>query len=508
MTIKTRLLAGMVTIGALFLVPLIVGVWTLDRMRDQVTQMRDREFAASVLLARVRGNVDVLRRSEIAIELKPTQSSVADAEGQAKKLFAMATLLDSYGLGPAADSLRAAVQEVERYLPTISATRTAAASPAGATSPSESRLAGATNRADRAIGAAERSLRESTDRRVSQVAAAMQRAEWMLVLTLLAAACITLIVALRLSGFVDRPLKELERGMAEVADGKFERPLGIPPTRGDEFGRLATAFTSMATRLKELEQMRAAWLAMGTHELKNEVGPIIGYMDLLVDGVLGPLAPKQLEKCARTKTLAERLKGHLLKYLAVSQLESGSHRLSLSRFDLADFLQEIESDFGAMAGSRDIDFSVRGPPAFSEWVTWDRESIREVMENLLSNAFKFTPAGGAVKVAADEVHDGVRMSVKDSGAGIPPEDVEHIFGKYFKAKNQNKSDEKGTGLGLAIVHQIVHTHGGSIQCASTLGSGTTFTLTLPIDCTVEPTGPTNGTAPEPSHRREEALIGS
>jgi signal transduction histidine kinase len=158
-----------------------------------------------------------------------------------------------------------------------------------------------------------------------------------------------------------------------------------------------------------------------------------------------------------------------------------------------------------MAGSRDIDFTVTRPPSFSRTVTWDREGIREVMENLLSNAFKFTPAGGAVGVTAEEGAYGVRLSVTDSGAGIPPEDVEKIFGKYFKAKNHGKSGEKGTGLGLAIVRQIVYAHEGSIECTSTLGSGTTFALTLPINCTIEPIDPTDETAPGESLHPEEAL---
>jgi signal transduction histidine kinase len=509
MTIRNRLLAGMVTIGVLFLVPLIGGVLILDRMRDQVTQMRDREFAASVLLARVRSNVDVLRRTESAFALRPTQSSASDVDTQARKLFAMGSLLDSYGLSPAADSLRAAVQEVEQHVPKMLAS-SAPLAPSAATNPLyESNLATAANRADRAIGAAERSLRESTDSRVAQVAGAMQRGEWMLVLTLIAAGVITVIVALRLSDFVDRPLKALERGMAEVAGGEFEQKLGIPATRVDEFGRLASAFTSMATRLKDLEQMRASWLADVTHELKNEVGPIIGYMDLLIVGdVYEPLAAKPLEKCMRTKVLAERMRAHLLKFLAVNALESGSRRLTLSRFDLGDFLNEIESDFGAMARSRNVGFTVTRPASYSRWVTWDRESMREVLENLLSNAFKFTPAAGAVSVTAEESDYGVRLSVTDSGAGIPPEDVEKIFGKYFKAKNQAKSSEKGTGLGLAIVREIVYAHEGSIQCASTVGSGTTFTLTMPIDCTVETTDATNGTAPEHSLEAEGALTAS
>jgi signal transduction histidine kinase len=500
MTIKTRLLAGMITIGGIFLVPLIAGVLTLDRMRDQITLMRDREFAASVLLARVRSNVDVIRRAEPELTLHPAQSTISDVQGQIRKLSAMGSLLDSYGLGTSTDSLRAALQDVALHLPLTDEARASASLTAAAP------LSSAMNRADRAIGAAERSLRESTDRRVSQVVTAMQRAQWMLVISLLVAGVLTLTVAVGLSDFVDRPLKALERGMGRVADGEFDQSLGISSTRRDEFGRLASAFTSMATRLKELEQMRASWLAIGSHELKNEVGPIIGYMDLLTDGILGTLTPKQLEKCQRTKTLAVRLKGHLLKYLAVSQMEAGGHQLSLSQFDLGDFLNEVESDFGAMAGTRNVAFTVIRPAMFSRWVNWDREGVREILENLLSNAFKFTPAGGSVIVTSDEVVDVIRLSVKDTGAGIPAEDVTHVFGKYFKARNQSKSPEKGTGLGLAIVQEMIRAHGGSIRCDSVLGEGTTFTVVLPFDASSQTTTRIQHTQPESIVHSGDALV--
>jgi signal transduction histidine kinase len=106
--------------------------------------------------------------------------------------------------------------------------------------------------------------------------------------------------------------------------------------------------------------------------------------------------------------------------------------------------------------------------------------MSEVLGNLLSNAFKFTERGGAVELSVAARDDSVRMEVRDTGAGIPPGNVPYIFEKFFQADNQASASAKGTGLGLAIAKTIVSAHGGSISVESTLGKGTTFSLTLPV----------------------------
>jgi signal transduction histidine kinase len=106
--------------------------------------------------------------------------------------------------------------------------------------------------------------------------------------------------------------------------------------------------------------------------------------------------------------------------------------------------------------------------------------MSEVLGNLLSNAFKFTERGGLVELSVAAANDAVQMRVRDTGAGIPPENVAFIFEKFFQADNQASASAKGTGLGLAIAKSIVTAHGGSISVTSTLGSGTTFSITLPV----------------------------
>ena len=109
--------------------------------------------------------------------------------------------------------------------------------------------------------------------------------------------------------------------------------------------------------------------------------------------------------------------------------------------------------------------------------------MNEVLGNLLSNAFKFTQRGGEVELALDSVDATVTIDVRDSGAGIPPEQLPHIFEKFFQADNQRSASQKGSGLGLAIAKDLVEAHGGTIQCESTPGVGTTFSIVLPTRTT-------------------------
>jgi signal transduction histidine kinase len=113
-------------------------------------------------------------------------------------------------------------------------------------------------------------------------------------------------------------------------------------------------------------------------------------------------------------------------------------------------------------------------------VMWDPERINEVTGNLLSNAFKFTPAGGTVECTAAPADGSVVIQVRDTGAGIPADQLPHVFEKFYQADNQRAASAKGTGLGLAIAKEIVEAHKGQIRCESSVGRGTTFTLMLPV----------------------------
>jgi signal transduction histidine kinase len=166
--------------------------------------------------------------------------------------------------------------------------------------------------------------------------------------------------------------------------------------------------------------------------------------------------------------------------LDISRFEASGGKLEVRKVDLQRLLETLESSFSVLAMQRDIAFSVEHGEGLPSKVYWDEDRINEVLGNLISNAFKFTPRGGRVALSVAAAHGNVVITVADTGAGISPEQLPHIFDKFYQADNQAQAATKGTGLGLAIAKEIVEAHGGQTTAESTVGEGTTFVVTLPI----------------------------
>jgi signal transduction histidine kinase len=164
----------------------------------------------------------------------------------------------------------------------------------------------------------------------------------------------------------------------------------------------------------------------------------------------------------------------------VSRFEAGGGRIEARPVHLITMLDELERTFHVLAVQREIAFRVIRRPGLPSEVIWDAERINEVTGNLLSNAFKFTPAGGTIELIAAPAGDRVEIEVRDTGAGIAPDQLPHVFEKFYQADNQRSASAKGTGLGLAIAKEIVEAHKGEIRCESIVGAGTTFSLLLPV----------------------------
>jgi signal transduction histidine kinase len=322
-------------------------------------------------------------------------------------------------------------------------------------------------------------LRERTRDRVVLASELALQGRTAAIVGLLLAVLVAAAIAARLTQSVSRPVRELERGMRQVADGDFAAKVGISPSRTDEFGRLAASFEDMTRQLTELDRLKAEFVSVASHELKTPINVILGYAQLLKENVYGPLTEKQrsvaeiLEKQTLTLSkLAQQL-------LDVSRFEAGSGKLDVRPMELPAFLRNLEESFQVLADQRGIRFGISLHDGLPATVYWDADRMNEVLGNLLANAFKFTERGGEVELTVLTADRGVQMDVRDSGAGIPPNQVPHIFEKFYQADNQASAAGAGTGLGLAIARQIVEAHNGTIECDSTPGVGTTFTIVLP-----------------------------
>ena len=479
MSIRTRLALGTLAIALVILAPLVLALRSLEQLRIDTTALRDREFAAAMLLGRMRGTLDDLRRAETALLFVHDSASRAAMAQAIERLSLMADSLEGYQLDSAARNVRVAVREVSSYAP-LEYRAALAGEPVVAESISTVHVIPAVGRVDRWIVAAERSLTERTRERVTAAAVATEQAWRLSAAALLIAAAIGLAIAIWLTRSVSRPIRELKRGMAAVADGDFEHRLVISRTRDDEFGQLAASFDSMATQLAQLDKLKAEFISVASHELKTPINVILGYLQLFEDGVYGELTPKQREVLDTLEVQAQSLARLVQQLLDVSRFEAGGGKLEVREIALDRFLDDLEKAFDVLAHQRGVRFRVARAAELPAVVVWDHDRMNEVLGNLLSNAFKFTERGGAVELTVDSEDDAIHMDVRDTGAGIPPEQLPHVFEKFFQADNQRRAAQVGTGLGLAIAKEIVEAHHGTITCESTPGSGTTFSITLPV----------------------------
>ena len=497
MTIRTRLALGLLAIALVLVVPLVIALRSLAELHDATADLRDREFAGSLLLGRIRTAADDLRRADerlIFVSDVPSREAMSSAISQ---LLRMADSLDAYALDSAAHNIRTSIREIAEHAP-LEYRAALAGESAAAESISTHFVVPAIGRVERSALLAERVLRDRMQSRVTAAASATDEASQMAALALAAALSIALLIGVLLTRSISRPVRELEHGMRAVADGDFTHRLTIRENRRDEFGRLAESFRTMSGQLQELDRLKAEFVSVASHELKTPINVILGYLQLLDEGVYGPLSEKQRDISRTLESQAQSL-GRLVKQLLdISRFEAGGARLEPRRLDLAEFLDDLETAFQVLARQREISFAVRRVGTLPADVSWDPDRINEVLGNLLSNAFKFTERDGTVDLLVEQAEQTVRLVVQDSGAGIPSEQLPHIFEKFFQANNQRASSKGGTGLGLAIAKEIVEAHGGTIGCESTVGSGTTFTIVLPVQTVMRRSLPPRAPAPQPA----------
>jgi two-component system sensor histidine kinase BaeS len=479
MTLRTRIALGLLAIGLVLIAPLAIALHSLQRLHADARALRDGAFQGSLLLGRLRDAASDVRVAETNLLILRDASSRNTMTNQVNWVAQLADSLQGFGLDSSAAGILSAVTVLRATVP-----REIAAVQAGdlqaADALSDREIGPALRSLERGVGTAERTLRERTSDRMAAATTSIRRAQWLSAVSLALAVLLALWIAVRLTRWITRPVEDLERGMGAVADGKFDYELRVAPARHDEFGRLAASFSEMAARLKALDRLRAEFISVASHELKTPINVIIGYLQLLQDSVYGELTAKQRE-IARTLETQTRGLGRLVKQLLdVTRFEAGGGRIDPRPLDPRQFLTELENAFHVLAVQRGVRFVVTRHDALPEQVIWDHDRMSEVLGNLLANAFKFTQRAGEVELAAEPAEGGVVIHVRDTGAGIPPEQLPHIFEKFFQADNQRAASHEGSGLGLSIAREIVHAHGGEITVESTVGVGTTFTIMMPI----------------------------
>jgi PAS domain S-box-containing protein len=236
---------------------------------------------------------------------------------------------------------------------------------------------------------------------------------------------------------------------------------------------------SDVTRETELDRMKEEFIATVSHELRTPLTAMKGSLGLLAGGVLGPMAPMQSELIQIALQNTDRLIRQVSEILSLSKLESGAVQLKLVPVDLNRLAGDVLAELAPVPASRRIDVTAELAEPLP-LIQADPEHLRQVLTNLLGNAYKFTPEGGRVHLKTEATETEVRLSVSDTGPGIAADQLERIFERFTRAPGEASRRASGTGLGLAIARKIVTQHGGRIWAESAPGQGATFTVALPL----------------------------
>ena len=233
-------------------------------------------------------------------------------------------------------------------------------------------------------------------------------------------------------------------------------------------------------RLKELDRLKSDFVSNVSHELRTPLTAIKGAVDLVLREVVGPLTEKQIHYLTRVRSNTQHLGGLINDLLDLAKIESGRIEVKSSRVSLSGLVHEVVEGLRPVAAEKVIalEATIR-EPSILVWA--DRDKINQVLTNLIGNAIKFTPVHGRVTVSASRNGgESVQVSVSDNGPGVPADEKEKIFAKFYRVAETNGENSKGTGLGLAISKALVELHGGKIWVESEPSRGSTFYFTLPV----------------------------
>ncbi len=249
-------------------------------------------------------------------------------------------------------------------------------------------------------------------------------------------------------------------------------------------------------RLKEADRIKSSFLGTVSHELRTPLSSIIGYSEMLAEGLVGGLNPEQTQFVRTIIEKGNTLLKLISSILDMSQIEAGKVRLAFEWVDIQELVQSALTSVMPQAQRKGLQLDVRMLGTVQERVVGDRDKLRQVVVNLLANAVKFTPTGGRVEVRLSDVRpqvelgvDGYRIEVEDTGVGIPEDQRERIFQSFYQVDDSPTREYGGAGLGLAIVKSYVEGHGGRVTLTSEVGRGSCFRVVLPVEPPLSGQGP-------------------
>jgi signal transduction histidine kinase len=480
MTIRSRLLAAFAAVAVLLGLPLAYGIGRLLEVRSIAVTLRTSQGEALAALGALRAGLVEFDRNARSYVVAPDplfRTGMRDALAQARESAAQ---LGHAGYGsadaPAAmwvDSLAGTATTLEALVET------------GRSRDATDFLRGSVQPVLATARATAGPIGDAITRSSAAAAAEAQEISAAAVMTAIIGTVIALLlgtaVALTTTGTLTNPIRRLRRSMASVARGTLVAPADLPYGREDEVGHLSRSFRAMTEQLAELERIRGEFLNVVSHDIKAPLNVISGCAELIEEDDDGALDARQKEHLDTIREHVRLLTERVHRLLNVGRLEARAFPVHPEPVEVAPAFDWIRHTFQPQARHLGIEFSVTLEPNVPSTIHVDADCLQsEIMGNLLSNAFKFTPRGGwvAVRVGADgRSRDALHIAVADSGVGIPESDLPFVFSKYYQVGRG--ASEGGVGLGLAIVRQVVEAHRGRVDVEGRAGGGTIFHVVLP-----------------------------
>jgi signal transduction histidine kinase len=287
---------------------------------------------------------------------------------------------------------------------------------------------------------------------------------------LLAAA---LIISFLMARSFTKPILQITRLSEKMASGDFSHRIEVKSR--DEIGKLAEAINYMGKEISKIEQLRKDFIANVSHELRTPLSLIRGYAETLRD-VTGNVQGKRQKQLGIIIEESERLSRIVDDVLNLSQMQAGYINFEMKTFSISDLIERGAKRYDILSEKTGVGISTSTRMEFT--VKADEKRIEQVLYNLINNAFNYTKSGGYITVELSDNIDSVRIEVRDTGSGIPKEELKHIWDRYYKADKKSGNQVAGTGLGLAIVKNILEVHSAPYGVESTINVGTTFWFEL------------------------------
>ena len=272
-----------------------------------------------------------------------------------------------------------------------------------------------------------------------------------------------------------KPVDQISRTAEQITQHNLSDRLPVPRT-GDELERLSVSLNHMIGRLEDAIQNSKRFVADASHELRTPLTVLRGELENLTPGA--PLDAETRQTVGSMLEEVERLAKIVEGLVALSRLDAGEAQAEWVRFDLAELAATTADQMSLLAEDKSI--SISSEAACPINVEGDRARLKQVVVNLLDNAIKYTPGGGAVRLQVTRQNGHAVLDVSDNGIGIPPDALPHVFERFFRVDKARSRDQGGAGLGLSIVKSICTAHGADVQIESSPGHGSRFRVLLPL----------------------------